>query len=92
MAQLHVVNEFQDVEGTADILQFPQRFFGLVLPLIAGEFAHNGGLRHLLLSQGGQDALEVGPLPFDQLHIHMVRDVWSDARADDLNFDVEETT
>jgi hypothetical protein len=61
------------MKSTADVLQFPQRLLGLVLALITGEFAHNGGLCHLLLSQGGQDALEVGPFPFDQLHIHLVR-------------------
>ena len=76
LAQLHVINELQDMEGTTDVLQFPKGFLGLVLPLIAGQFAHNGGLRYILLSQRGQDALEIGPFAHDPRRVDLM--CWTD--------------
>ena len=61
LAKLLVINGFQNMEGATDVLQFPQRLLGLVLPHITRQFAYNRGLRHILLRQRGQDALDIGP-------------------------------
>ena len=43
------------------------------MPLIAGEFTNNRGLRYLFLRQRGQDTHNVGPFSFDQLRIRFSR-------------------
>ena len=49
LTQFNVINEFQDIERPTDILQFPQSFLGLILSLVAGEFAYNRRLSHFFL-------------------------------------------
>ena len=72
LAQVHIVNEVQNVDGAADVVQLPERFFGIVLPGIAAELANDGGLGGVLLRQRRHDALDVGPFTDDQFFIYPV--------------------
>ena len=61
LAQLHVIDEVQDVYRPTNVVQFPKGLLGLVLPGVAAEFSHNGGLGGVLLGERRHDALHVGP-------------------------------
>ena len=49
------------------IVQFPQRFLGLILPTVRAEHTHHVCLRHVLLRERSHDALDVRPLRANQL-------------------------
>jgi hypothetical protein len=53
LAQADIVDELQDVACTAEVVELPKRLFRLVLAFVAGELAHDGGLRDLLLPERG---------------------------------------
>ena len=76
LAQFDIINEIQNVDSAQDVVQLPQRLFGAVLPGIAAEFAHDSGLGRVLLRQGRHDALDIGPLTYDQVLVDLVG--WSD--------------
>jgi hypothetical protein len=51
------------MDRSAHRIQLPQRFLGLVLAGIGTELADDRRLRHLLLRQRRQDALDIRPFP-----------------------------
>ena len=61
LPQLRVIDEIEDLERPADLVEFPQGFLGWVLPRVVAELAHDGGLGHVLVHQRRHDALDVGP-------------------------------
>jgi len=66
LAKYRIIDEIEDVDRPPNIIQLPQRFLGLVLTCIGTQFADDRRLRHILLSKGGQDALNVRSLLDDQ--------------------------
>ena len=73
LPQRFIVNEVEDVECAANVIQFPQCLLGLVLAAIRSELADDGRLRHIFLRKRRHDALNVGPFLADQRVEYLAR-------------------
>lgn len=54
LPEYRVIDEIKDMKRPTNIVQFPERLLGLVLPLITGELTHDGCLSHVFLRKGSQ--------------------------------------
>lgn len=60
--KIGIIDKVEDVNGPADVIQLPECLPGLVLPGVRSQLTHDCGLRHILLCEGCQNALNVRPL------------------------------
>jgi len=54
-----IVDEVEDIDASADVVQLPERLLGLVLTGIGTQFAHDRRLGHIFLHKGCQDTLDI---------------------------------
>jgi hypothetical protein len=67
LSQPDIVDERQNIERAAKIVQFPQGLLSLVLATIGAEHSYHVRLRYILLRDRRHDPLHVRPLLTDQV-------------------------
>lgn len=65
------VNVFEQVEARKDVVIFPQGLAGIIAAGVGTQLADDNGLGGGFQSQGDNDALNIVPLPDDQLFIEL---------------------